>query len=81
MSKVEYRMKWYGETKDQAEAALKIIQDEQKASLALVQSQMNNGGTDSSTGQTTYAEASQKRLNRANDSDETTKIGDSADNT
>lgn len=81
MSKVEYRMKWYGETKDQAEAALKIIQDEQKAALTLVQSQMNNGGTDSSTGQTTDAEASQKRLNRANDSDETTKIGDSADNT
>ena len=81
MSKVEYRMKWYGETRDQAEKSLKDIQDEQKEALALVQSQMNNGGTDSSTGQTTDAEASQEKLNRANESDETTKIGDSADNT
>lgn len=37
MSKVEYRIKWYGETQEQAETALKSVEDEKINEMELVQ--------------------------------------------
>lgn len=37
MSRVEYRMKWYGETREQAEEALKEIDDQQLAKMTMQQ--------------------------------------------
>lgn len=72
MSKVEYRMKWKGETKDQAEEALKTIEDEKRASMELSQSVINNANENNTQG-TTEAAASHDKLKRANESLETTK--------
>jgi A118 family predicted phage portal protein len=72
MSKVEYRMKWKGETRDQAEEALKLIADEKRESMELVQSVVNTK-TEEPAQRTTEAEASNDKLKRANESLETTK--------
>ena len=37
MSKVEYRVKWYGETQEQAETALKSVKNERIAEMELTQ--------------------------------------------
>lgn len=75
MSKVEYRMKWKGETKAQAIQALKEIQEEQKAAMEMQQSmmQMNNPGSssDEESGKT-GKEKEQDKLERANESREST---------
>lgn len=70
LSKVEYRMKWLGETEDQAEEALKKINEERKADIELQQSmiiQPNNGSD------TTDAAASYEKRNQSINSNETTK--------
>ena len=80
MSRVEFRMKWMGETEDQATEAIRKIDED---ALAKQQAQMElqskyaqntetkpnsnkNGGTPND------AEATQKKLNRANESTEKT---------
>lgn len=78
MSKVEYRQKWYGETEDQASEELEEIDDEKQKALQLVQlsalanaNAQNNNSNNSDN--VTDAQAKQNKLERANDSDETTK--------
>ncbi len=68
MSKVEYRMKWKGETRDQAIEALKEIQEEQRASMELQQRAM---GMNEHNDQL-HKEKEQKKLERANESGEST---------
>lgn len=68
MSKVEYRMKWKGETKDQAIAALKEIQDELRASMELQQTVM---GANEHNDQL-QKQKEQEKLQRANESGEST---------
>lgn len=65
MSKVEYRMKWKGETKDQAIAALKEIREEQLANMQL-QIGRNEHNDE------LHKEKEQKKLERANESGEST---------
>ena len=71
-SRVEYRMKWRGETKEQALQALKEIDEEKMKAMQLQQSVMmitqQNGGS------TTEAAATNGKLNRANESLETTNV-------
>lgn len=67
LSKIEYRMKWKGETEEQAMAALKLIQQEALERMKLQQDFVAN------TTLTTEAAASQDKLQRANESNETTK--------
>lgn len=50
MSKVEYRMKWYGETEKQAEEALEKIADEQTESMQRQQDMMQGITGDNSDG-------------------------------
>lgn len=79
MSKLEYRMKWYGETEEQAKASLGIIDDEKEAQLQLVQltaianQNAQNGNNNDNGSDTTEAQAKQNKFERANDSDETTE--------
>jgi hypothetical protein len=79
MSKLEYRMKWYGETEEQAKESLSIIDDEKEAQLQLVQltaianQNAQNGNTKDNGSDTTEAQASQNKKQRANESNETTK--------
>lgn len=74
MSKVEYRMKWMGETEQQATEALKKIQEERLAEMEMQQSVIaNNQPTEQNGSATTNAQATQNKLNRANESIETTK--------
>ena len=60
-------MKWMGETRLQAEDALKQIDDEKREAIN-IQQQVNVAQTD--------AQQANDKLNRANESDETTKINE-----
>ena len=60
-------MKWMGETKKQAEDALKQINNE-KIEAINIQQQVNVTPTE--------AQQTSDKLNRANESDETTKINE-----
>lgn len=74
LSKVEYRMKWMGETEQQAEEALKRIEDEKRAQLELQQSfAVQNQASGASP------QASSSKLSRANESNETTKLSKNDD--
>ena len=70
LSKVEYRMKWYGETKIQAEEALKEIEKEQLQKIEMQQQVMMNNGLN---GEPTDAEASYNKKSQSNASKETSK--------
>jgi len=70
MSKVQYRVKWYGETQEQAEEALKIIESEQKRELELQQSFMMNNQ------QPGEQQKKQTDLQRANESNKVTELGE-----
>lgn len=68
MSKVEYRIKWMGETKAQAETALKEIQQEAAQTLMLQQKY-----TTKPSSELTDAEDRQQKLQSSNKSSQTTK--------
>lgn len=89
MSKIEYRMKWYGETEAQAQEALDKISDEQQKSMEMQQKLMmqnsvqnNSGNNDNKSNDSnnknvsdgTDPAARQQKLNRSNDSNEPTKV-------
>lgn len=89
MSKIEYRMKWYGETEAQAQESLDKISDEQQKSLEMQQKLMmqnsvqnNSGNNDNKSNDSnnknvsdgTDPAARQQKLNRSNDSNEPTKV-------
>lgn len=71
LSKVEYRMKWMGETEVQAQEALKRIDEEKMSALKLTQTVMQPDEDNGS--ETSDAQATQNKLNRANESNETTE--------
>lgn len=71
MSKVEYRMKWKGETRQQAIDALKEIQEEQKQSMEMQQQMMGGNKPEEKKG-STDTEKKQEKLERANESREST---------
>lgn len=71
LSKVEYRMKWLGETEVQAEEALKKINEEKQAEIELNNNVMF--GLNNTTGSTTEAEASYNKKSQSNASNETSK--------
>jgi predicted phage gp36 major capsid-like protein len=68
MSKVEYRMKWRGETQAQAEQALKDIQGEAEQNLMLQQKYVTKP-----TSELTDAAATQEKLQSSNKSSQVTK--------
>lgn len=70
LSKIEYRMKWQGETRTQAEEALKEIEKEQLAKIEMQQQVMMNSGVN---GKPTDAEASYNKKSQSNASNETSK--------
>lgn len=72
MSKVEYRVKWMGETETQAEGALSKIQSEQEQSLLMTQSVMMK--TTQNTSDDTEPAEAQRKLQKSNESSQTTKI-------
>lgn len=76
MSKLEYRMKWYGETEDQAKKSLNIIDTEKTQELELTQSVTLNGTNTNTNGNNDVAksdaQAEHDKKQRANESDETT---------
>lgn len=77
MSKVEYRMKWYGETEVQAEQAIEKINDEKTQSMLTQQEVMSatdNSDTNDEDGTElkSDAQASHDKNVRANESIETT---------
>ena len=89
MSKIEYRMKWYGETEAQAQESLDKISDEQQKSMEMQQKLMmqnsvqnNSGNNDNKSNDSnnknvsdgTNPAARQQKLNRSNDSNEPTKV-------
>lgn len=89
MSKIEYRMKWYGETEAQAQESLDKILDEQQKSMEMQQKLMmqnsvqnNSGNNDNKSNDSnnknvsdgTNPAARQQKLNRSNDSNEPTKV-------
>ena len=89
MSKIEYRMKWYGETEAQAQESLDKISDEQQKSMEMQQKLMmqnsvqnNSGNNDNKSNDSnnknvsdgTDPAARQQKLNRSNDSNEPTKV-------
>lgn len=77
MSRVEYRMKWFGETEVQAEEAIKRIDEEKKTALEMQQEIMmkpndNTNNNDNGVAPTEkQAEADKNR--RANESNKVTK--------
>lgn len=77
LSKVEYRMKWMGETKDQAEQALKEIVNAQMDLLQQEQdiygSQFENGNNQQNSGNDTEASKSYNKRSKSNESKTTTK--------
>lgn len=77
MSKLEYRMKWYGETETQALESLNRIDEEQKAALELTQSVMQQYTNDS---ERTEAQATSDKMQRANESNETTQASSDKSN-
>lgn len=89
MSKIEYRMKWYGETEAQAQESLDKISDEQQKSMEMQQKLMmqnsvqnDSGNNDNKSNDSnnknvsdgTDPAARQQKLNRSNDSNEPTKV-------
>lgn len=87
MSKVEYRMKWYGETEDQAKEALEQVNEEAQKKLELQQQAMiatgqgingtqNTDDKDNTDSKTNDEKKKQDKLNRAQDSKETTNSND-----
>lgn len=89
MSKIEYRMKWYGETEAQAQESLDKISAEQQKSMEMQQKLMmqnsvqnNSGNNDNKSNDSnnknvsdgTDPAARQQKLNRSNDSNEPTKV-------
>lgn len=74
LSKVEYRMKWMGETEEQAVESLRKIDEEKKAALELTQSVMQPMNDNADNGSSkSEAQASHDKMQRANESIETTK--------
>lgn len=75
LSKIEYRMKWMGETEQQAEEAINNIQDQKTKELETQQQVMVNAQQQLSDNgqQRTEAQEKNDKLNRANESNETTK--------
>lgn len=74
LSRVEYRMKWFGETEKQAEKALKKIDEEKKAAMEMQQSiVMNNQLQQNNTSSKSEAQASYEKNKRANESTEKRK--------
>ena len=72
MSKVEYRVKWMGETETQAQKALDEINKEAEQAMLMTQKVMNNNSNN--TGEPTERAESQRKLEKSNESTETTKI-------
>lgn len=73
MSKVQYRVKWYGETKEQAEAEIKEIQDQAMENMQKQLDITNTSTPSNANGQSTSdAEASQNKLQRSNESNKVT---------
>lgn len=68
MSKQEYRIKWYGETEEQAVDALKVVEEEKQAEMDMqldfIQKQ-----------QAGQEQANQTQLQRASESNKVTKMG------
>lgn len=84
MSKVEYRMKWYGETEVQANESLQRIADEQSEAMKRQQELMldnpttegdNSTNNNNSTNKSTNS-SDKDKLDRAHDSNEPTKTKD-----
>lgn len=72
LSKVEYRMKWMGETQKQAEEAIKACNDEKVELMTMQQKVMINSETQRN-------EANETKLQRANESKQTTKLSSNDD--
>lgn len=82
MSKIEYRMKWMGETKEQAEQAIKEIDDAKFKEMQAQQNIMLNSqialqNNKNNNGETTEIAAEHAKLTRSNESIETTKKNES----
>lgn len=85
LGKVEYRMKWMGETKKQAEEAIATINEEKTDTMLIQQSVMlqsaqqstdnpnNNTNNDTNKQSSTSAQEENDKRKRANESTETTK--------
>lgn len=82
LGKVEYRMKWMGETRKQAEEAISTINEEKTETMLIQQSVMlqsaqqgtdNTSTNDKNTSSGTDAQAENEKRKRANESVETTK--------
>lgn len=73
MSKVEYRVKWFGETEKQAEEAIKKCNDE-KVELMTMQQEVMMQTSQNIADATGKSAASTPKVKQANDSGETTKL-------
>lgn len=73
MSKVEYRMKWFGETQKQAEEAMEQIEKEQQAKITMQQQIFSNTPNNNAKDNTQQSNT-QDKLQNANKSTETTTI-------
>lgn len=73
MSKVEYRMKWFGETQAQAETAMQSINDEKQSAIDMQQQAFVNTNNNTNDGLSTDKSQSQNKLEKANQSGEYTK--------
>ena len=71
MSKVEYRVKWMGETETQAQAALSQIDSEKEKELLMTQSIMT--ANTQNTGEPTESAEAQRKLQKSNESAQVTK--------
>lgn len=74
MSKVEYRMKWYGETEVQANESLQRIADEQSEAMKRQQELMLDNST--TEGDKSTNNPDKDKLDRAHESNEPTKTKD-----
>lgn len=72
MSKVEYRMKWFGETETQAEKMIAKINDEKIELMTMQQEVMME--TSNNIAEATAAQSEANKNKRANESNETTEI-------
>ena len=85
LSKVEYRMKWMGETRKQAEDAIKECNDEKVELMTMQQEVMMEASDNIASATQKNAEnnkdaaASQTKLQHANDSGEKTKLNSNDD--
>ena len=73
LSKVEYRMKWMGETEKQAEEALAKVLDQQQEELEMQQSVFGIDNQSQSSGNDTEASKSYEKRSQSNKSKVTTK--------